>query len=133
MRIYFDENFSPHFVEGLSTIQSARRKDGIEVYSIVREFGRGTADEEWIPAVAQKHGVVVTQDLNINRLKAQWQLCRDNKVGLFFLKPPKKGWSYWDIVLYVVSLWPRITETAHRDQKPFGYILEYPKKKLTKL
>lgn len=133
MRIYFDENFSPHFVEGLSKIQSARRKDGIEVHSIINEFGRGTDDETWIPGVAQKHGVVITQDLNINRLRAQWRLCRENKVGVFFLKPPKKGWSYWDIVLYVVSLWPKISEIAHETDKPFGCVLEYPNKKIKRL
>jgi hypothetical protein len=43
--------------------------------------------------VASKHGVVLTQDLNIHRTRAQWDLCRMNKIGVFFFKPPRAGWT----------------------------------------
>lgn len=72
MKIYFDENFSPHFIRGLSHIQRAHPNHGIEVKSIKEVFGGGTPDEEWIPKIAQQHGVVVTQHLKIRRLRHQW-------------------------------------------------------------
>lgn len=71
MRIYFDENFSHRIASGMREFQSGRRSEGIEVIWCPDEFGRGATDEDWIPRVASKKGVIITQDLNINRVKAQ--------------------------------------------------------------
>jgi len=133
MRIYFDENFSPALVEGLRRIQEGRRSDDITVCSVIEEFGRGSADETWIPAVASRHGVVVTQDLNLHRLKAQWALCQSNKVGIFFIKPPKKGWSYWDIVRLIVRHWTEISRLAKETERPFGFYIEHDSTKIKSL
>jgi hypothetical protein len=133
MRIYFDENFSPALIEGLKRIQDGRRRDDITVCSVIEEFGRGAADETWIPAVATRHGVVITQDLNINRTRAQWELCRTNRIGVFFVRPPKKGWSYWQIVQLVVRLWPQISELARDSERPFGFCIEHDSTKIKAL
>jgi hypothetical protein len=124
MRIYFDENFSPALVKGLRCIQDGRRSDDITVCSVVEEFGKSSPDEIWIPNIAKKHGVVITQDININRLNAQWQLCKVNRIGVFFVKPPKRGWDYWYIVRLVIGLWPEITKQAKECTRPFGFYIE---------
>lgn len=74
MRIYFDENFSPSLVGGIREFQNGRKSEDIEVYSVEAEFGRGAPDEVWIPGIARRHGVAITQDLNIHRTRAQWEL-----------------------------------------------------------
>lgn len=125
MRIYFDENFSPSLIEGLKRIQDGRRSDDIDVCSVADEFGRGTPDEIWIPGVASRHGMVVTQDININRTRAQWDLCRTNKIGVLFVKPPKRGWSYWQIVQLIIRFWPQISNLARSTSRPFGFYLEH--------
>ena len=98
MRIYFDENFSPHLVAGMQAFQNNRRSEDVTVFWMVDEFGRGAPDETWIPAVAKVHGVALTQDTNIHRTRAQWELCKANKIGIFFFKPSKDGWSYWGLI-----------------------------------
>jgi|SRR5690625_838868 len=133
MRIYFDENFSPALISGLKRIQDGRRSEGIDVCSVKEEFGQGCRDEEWIPEIAKRHGVIITQDLNINRTRAQWQLCRNNKIGIFFVRPPKKGWSYWDIVRLVIHRWPEISNLAKETRRPFGFHLEYGSRKIKPL
>lgn len=120
MKIYFDENFSPRLVEGLKAFQAGVPKEGIEVHSIAEAFGKGTPDEVWIPKVAQQHGVVVTQDLNIHRKRHQWQLCQHYKIAIVFVQPPKKGWSYWFIIQLIVKLWKEITELTIREKRPFA-------------
>lgn len=130
MRIYFDENFSPALVEGLRRIQEGRRSDDVTVCSVAEEFGRGAPDEVWIPGIASRHGVVITQDLNINRTRAQWELCRANKIGVIFIKPPKKGWAYWDIVRLVVRWWPEIWARAKATERPFGFYIEHDASKI---
>lgn len=124
MRVYFDENFSPALIEGLHRIQAGRPSEDVVVCSLKEEFGQGTPDEEWIPAVARRHGVVITQDTNIHRTRAQWSLCQTNKVGVIFVRPPKKGWSYWDIVKLIIRWWPEITALARTTDRPFGFYLE---------
>ena len=133
MRIYFDENFSPALIEGLRRIQEGRRRDGIEVCSVKEEFGQGSPDEEWIPGIAIRHGAVITQDTNIHRTKAQWELCRRNKIGIFFVKPPKKGWSYWDIVQLIFRWWPRISVLSRDTERPFGFCIEHNSSKIKPL
>jgi hypothetical protein len=130
MRIYFDENFSSHLVAGMKAFQEGRRRDDVTVFSVEEEFGRGTPDETWIPAVAKAHGVALTQDTNIHRARAQWELCQGNKIGVFFFKPPKDGWTYWRLIQLVVRLWPEITRLASETKRPFGYVVDARKTKI---
>ena len=124
MRIYFDENFSLSLVAGIQKLQDGRKSDGITVHSVIDEFGKGAPDDEWIPGIASQHGCVITQDLNINRVRAQWELCKQNKIGVFFFKPPKRGWDYWRIVNLVVGSWARIQQIAKESTRPFGCVIE---------
>ena len=124
MRIYFDENFSPSLVAGMQKIQDGRKSEAFTVHSVKDEFGKGAPDEKWIPGIASEHGCVITQDLNINRTRAQWDLCRQNKIGIFFFKPPKSGWNYWTIVELTVVSWSRIKAVAKDEQRPFGYVID---------
>ena len=133
MRIYFDENFSPHLVAGMQAFQNNRRSEDVTVLSVVEDFGRGTADETWIPAVAKVHGVALTQDVNIHRTRAQAALCQANKIGVFFFKPPKDGWSYWRLVQLVVRLWPDIARLAEETKRPFSFIVDARTAKIKRL
>ena len=133
MRLYFDENFSPALISGLRTIQDGRKSDDILVCSVAEEFGRGAKDEDWIPAVAARHGVILTQDTNIHRTRAQWELCRSNKIGIVFFKPPKKGWGYWEIVQIVIRWWPELCQRAKQSKKPFGCYVEHESRRLKDL
>ncbi len=134
MRIYFDENFSPHLVEGIRQLQDGRKSEGGSVCSLKEEFGAGAADEVWIPSVASRHGVAITQDVNIHRTRAQWELCQANKIGVFFFKTPKKqGWSYWQIVQLVIRQWPEIKRLTEESRRPFGYVIEMHRNKIRRL
>ena len=58
----------------------------------------------------------------MHRTRAQWELCRANKIGMFFLKPPKNkaAWGYWPIIQLTVRLWPEIKQVADELRRPFG-------------
>lgn len=133
MRIYFDENFSRRIASGMREFQDARPSEGVDVIWCPDEFGRGAADEDWIPTIASKHGVVLTQDLNIHRTRAQWELCQQNKIGVIFFKPPKVGWSHWIIVREVVNRWEEIKHVAANQKRPFGNVVVHRKNKMVVL
>ena len=60
MRLYFDENFSPHLASAFRELEKGRPSDGFEVFHMTDEFPRGTPDEEWLTAIASRHGCVFT-------------------------------------------------------------------------
>lgn len=134
MRFYFDENFPPALANGLREFQAGRRSEGVEVFHLTDEFPRGTPDEEWIPRLAQKHAVVITQDKNIHRVKAQVELCRVHKLGIVFLRPPKKtGYTYWQMVGEIMKHWTAIKEAATNEERPFSFELTPRSSRLERL
>jgi len=92
MKIFFDENFSPFLARGFSEFQNGRKIEGFDVHHVAESFGRGADDNIWIPGIAQMHGVVITQDLNIHRTRYLFQLCLEykNSVSSFSNRQRKK-------------------------------------------
>jgi hypothetical protein len=133
MRLYFDENFSHRLIEGFAVLQSGRPSEDVQVLSLAEEFGKGCADETWIPGIAQQHGVAITQDTSIHRTRAQWALCQANKIGVFFYKTPKDGWGYWEIIELTLKWWPDIKETGKNSKRPFGRVIQMNKSKWSEL
>jgi len=110
-----------------------REVRGIEDERDDAVHGRGAADEEWIPKIASKRGVILTQDVEIHRTKAQWELCQQNKIGVFFFKAPRKGWTHWMIVREVVNRWEEICRSSATTTRPFGWVIEPSRAKMRRL
>ena len=66
LKIYIDENMPPQLAESLNILQKAlnvKNNTEVEVLSIMKEFGRGAKDEEWIPKLGNVKAVVITPRL----------------------------------------------------------------------
>jgi len=121
MKIYIDENMPPQLAEGLSVLEKPNN-EGIEVYSILKEYGRGVSDEEWIPQVGRINGIVITQDHKMQRIKTQYHLLKSYKLGIFYLIPPgKKGYTYWEMVEKIVLNWLEIKNLVRKTKPPFAF------------
>jgi len=133
MKFYIDENIAPQIGRALSILQKPL-PEKVEVLTIRDEYGKGASDEEWIPEVGKENGIVITQDLNIQRIKQQRDLYRKYKLGVVFLKPPSKnGFSYWDMVTKIIESWPFIKKIAKKEKKPFAYVIRSRSKRLEPL
>lgn len=136
MTIYVDENMPPVFAEGFQKLQAPlfyklKLPQPITVKSIAIEFGRGVADEDWIPQLKGQRACVITQDYNIQRIRNQRALCEQYELGLIYLRPPSKsGFRYWDMVAKLVQHWVEILEVASREARPFTYQITSKSKKL---
>jgi hypothetical protein len=123
--IYIDENFPRQLATGLHTLvqpQNVKDKIEIDIISIVDEFGFGAKDEEWIPEVGKKNGIVITQDFRIQQLKHQKELYIKSGIGILFFSPPSKsGFSYWDMVKQLVNRWDDIKQIVKKNKAPFAY------------
>src|ERR1700760_448445 len=116
MRIYIDENMPPQLAEGLFILEKPNN-EGVEVYSIQKEYGRGILDEDWIPQVGQVNGIVITQDAKMQRIRSQYELLKKYKLGIFYLIPPsKKGYTYWEMVERTINNWQEIKNLARKNK-----------------
>ncbi len=121
IHVLVDENLSHHFAKGLNALQFPLG-DGIEVISIEDEFGKGIADEDWIPAWGKLHGIFLTQDIKITTRSQQAALFEKYKLGAFFLNTPK-GYRYWEKVKIVIKHWEKMVEIMKSKKKPFAYLV----------
>jgi PIN like domain len=120
MKIFIDENLSPFLARGIHILEQ-HLDDNFEVLSIKDVFGKGVKDEEWIPQVGKMNGVVITQDKNIHRTKPQRELFERHGIGMFFISPPKNGYTYWQMVEILIKEWKDIKEKCFT-KKPFSFI-----------
>jgi PIN like domain len=121
MKIYIDENMPSQLADGLSILEKPNN-EGVEVYSIQKEYGRGILDEDWIPQVGQVSGIMITQDSKMQRIKSQFRLLKEYKLGIFYLIPPgRKGYTYWEMVEKIILNWREIKQIARRNKPPFAF------------
>jgi hypothetical protein len=121
MKIYIDENMPSQLADGLAILEKPNN-EGVEVYSIQKEYGRGILDEDWIPQVGQVSGIVITQDSKMQRIKSQFRLLKEYKLGIFYLIPPgKKGYTYWEMVEKIILNWKEIKQISRRNKPPFAF------------
>lgn len=132
MHIYLDENLSEYVAQGLQLLSRAHYRD-IEVLSTKqdKDLGPGVKDPDLIPIVAKKHGVLITKDIRI-RTTMLFQLCQQNKLGIFFLKMPSGKEAHWDIVRVLVEHWEEIVKHTRREKRPFAFVVK-PRGKMEKL
>ena len=126
MIIYLDENMPPHLAEGFHILQypeGYKNKKLIEVRYFPTAFGYGAKDSDWIPEAGKEKACIITQDVNINRRKHEWELYRKNGLGMFFLRGPskKKGLSIWQMVEALSRNWTEISEKVYNEKRPFAY------------
>jgi len=121
--IYIDENFAQKLANGLDVFQqhlNLKERSKFKVISIKEHFGKGVKDEDWIPKIGKEKGIVITQDLRIHTTRHQYELYKKHALGVFFFKPPSKGYSFWEMVEQLIKRWPEIKKKT-RNQRPFAF------------
>ena len=120
MDFYLDENLSEYVAEALNSLDKGYFRD-VQVYSTKTKYGRGVRDEEIIPAIGNSGGILVTRDINIQKTRLQFGLCKQYNLGLFFLKLPKNQNKHWEIVKLLVNNWEEIIQKSEKERKPFAF------------
>ena len=121
MIIYTDENFPPDVAEGMAIFQRGDITESVEVRHVKTHFYEGIEDTDWLPVAGKEKTTVVTQDRNIRRTQAEWEICRHYEMVVVFIKPPSKaGLRYWQMVELIVKHWQEI-KNCGRKQRPAAY------------
>lgn len=102
----FDENVSPKLVSILRNLGEPG------LYLVVRVFGYGAKDSDWLPRVAEYGYICVTCDrrqLADERIARVVQAARGRAV---FLPSQFAQARRWDQALWLLRHWPRIKEAT---------------------
>lgn len=118
--IYLDENLSEYVAQALNFLNKGYFKE-VQVFSTKEKFGKGVADEVIIPAVGKEDGVLITRDFNIHKTRFQFQLCKQHKIGIFFLTLPKNHSKHWEMIKVLILKWEEIIDKITSDKKPYAY------------
>ncbi len=121
--VYIDENFAPQLAKGLNVFQqhlNVKEKKQFEVLSIKEVFGQGAKDEDWIPIAGEQKAILITQDLRIQTTRHQNELYKKYELGVFFFKPPSKGFTFWEMVEQLIKHWSEIKKKSNRP-RPFAF------------
>ncbi len=118
--IFLDENLSEHVATALNLLCKGYFPD-VNVESTKNAFGKGVADEIIIPGIGKQKGFFITKDIKISRRDAQYELCKEYKLGVFFLHLPKGMNRHWEIVKLLIDKWDEIIDTINKKSRPFGY------------
>ncbi|MCA1709422.1 MAG: hypothetical protein LC808_41540 [Actinobacteria bacterium] len=71
-------------------------------------------DPDWIPVVAARGWVVITNDRHIRTRPGEADQARDAGLLCVCLRPTVKDASPWDFMMVLARHWPRVDELAGR-------------------
>lgn len=127
MRFLFDENISPHIVKTLRVLADAPwtafpkagRGNQYEIDSVVEEFEKGAADEDWIPAAGSwtPKPIVFSGDIRRVSNSVQRKIVSDSGMAWFVLS---KGWTrenFESQIAKVIKVWPRVLHVASKTNR----------------
>src|SRR5690606_16313622 len=110
MRFLFDANMPLRLAKGLELLdQENLRIVTVEIMHADEECGLGATDADIIQRAAQIKAVIVSEDDDFKRIKANKQLIEKLNIGYVLYKPPKKrGIRYWEKTVAFILSWEKL-------------------------
>jgi hypothetical protein len=122
IRILFDENYSPHLIEGLSILEKANyRSQFPEEVMDIRKVAKkqGAADDEVIEIAGNIGAIIFTQDTDFKKLKHKAPLYRKFNTGVVFFHSSGNKIIFWDTVINIIKYWEHLKEQITNSIPPF--------------
>lgn len=122
--IYLDENLSEYVAQALNFLNKGYFKD-FQVLSTKEEFGKGVSDDVIIPVIGKDESILITRDINIHKTRFQFDLCKQYKLGVFFLTLPKKQNKHWEMVKMLINHWEEVILKIESEKRPFAFRIRF--------
>jgi hypothetical protein len=118
LRFFFDNCLSPKLARAIAIIADT------EIKHLREKFDADTADEVWIPALAQEgNWIVVTADTSITRGRTQRQVWQQSRLIGFYLAGSFPMLDVWEQAWRLVKWWPVILKQASLAAPGSTYLL----------
>jgi len=132
MRIWGDENISGRLVRILDIYDSEN-----EYRQLTDEFERGTADEIWLPDIAERYpdSILLSGDQRIARDKAQRAILKDSGLSLVYWDKNFAHAQFHEQAWRLLKIWPSVLNEvvpAQQRGKPGVWGIPFRANKLIK-
>lgn len=124
IRILFDENYSPHLIEGLSILEKANYRsqfpaEVMDIRNVARK--QGATDDEVIEIAGNLRAIIFTQDTDFKKLKHKAPLYKRHSTGVVFFHSSGNKIIFWDIVINIIKHWEQLKEQIANSTPPFVF------------
>lgn len=127
MLFLFDAQMPKRLANGLQMLDNDNLAQiNVEIVHADDVCGQGTPDPDIIKKAAELSAVIVSEDDDFKRLKANKQLIKQLNVGYVLYKPPRHGSRYWEKAVAFILAWENLKTKIRTLQPPF--ILNVDKK-----
>jgi PIN like domain len=128
LKVFLDNNLSPHLAHGLNTLLEP---EGDQVVHLSDKFPRNIADQDWIEFLADEGGwVVISADRRIGRNPIEREAWRRSRLVVFLLAPQWGKSSSIEIAWRLLRSWVRIRDTAAMMEPPAAFEVPFSSTKL---
>jgi hypothetical protein len=124
IRILFDENYSPHLIEGLSILEKANYRslfpaNVMDIRVIANK--QGATDDEVIEIAGNLGAIIFTQDTDFKKLKHKAPLYKKHNTGVVFFHSAGSKIIFWDTVVNIIKHWEHLKELIANSTPPFVF------------
>ena len=124
MKVFFDNNVSPHFVRALNAL--VRPVDSVQLTHLRDRFPTSCPDTDWIRALAaEPHWIIVSGDLRITRSKPERAAWLESGIPAFFMDDAWGNRTFWPQFVELARWWPTIVEFGRRAKPKEGWRLHF--------
>lgn len=126
MTFLFDANISWRIAEGLNILEQGNSRNIIPIIieHADKILGPGAEDLDVIKEAGKKSAIIISQDDDFKRIKANRSLIIQLKIGYVLYRPPRHGSRYWEIVESFVAGWQELREKLSKESFPFIYEID---------
>lgn len=126
MLFLFDAQMPLRLAKGLPLIDKDNlRQINIEIIHADEILGEGVSDALIIHKAHELDAVIVSEDDDFKRIKANKDLVIKLKVGYVLYKAPKKhGSRYWEKAVALILAWENLKKMISEIEKPFVIKIE---------
>lgn len=113
MKVFFDNNLSPHLARGLRELSRAD-PEPTEVIHLGDRFNRNEKDTVWIPALAAEGGWVIISGDRFAKADEEREAVRRSGLIVFTLSKQWSDHTHWPKAVNLARWWPAIIDQASR-------------------
>ncbi len=127
MHFLFDAQMPVKLVNGLSELDQENRHGLVNVQFSHADLmvGQGATDAEVIlKAATLENAIIISEDDDFKRIKANKELIKKHNLGYVLYKPPKHGSRYWEKVVSFILAWEDLKKKIKATKRPFIFKID---------
>ncbi|MGI8951953.1 MAG: DUF5615 family PIN-like protein [Chitinophagaceae bacterium] len=127
MIFLFDAQMPLRLARGLKIIDQENKNEKnivVDIYHANIVLGEGATDTEVILKANQIGAIIISEDDDFKRIRANKVLIKKHNLGYVLYKPPAHGSRYWEKVVSLILAWENLKQKIKNTELPFIFKID---------